>query len=64
MDTGYGLLSQIGSKFLVSLVFGFAALKIRDFFLTAVAQHSRFKIWWALTSAVFLLFMILFLSTK
>ena len=64
MSLGFELVIQIGIKFLVSLVFGFAALKIYDLFLRAFHQKNRLKIWWAFASSIFLLFMVFFLSSK
>lgn len=64
MNSGIELLTEIGIRFSVSVVFGYAALKIYDLFLKALKERNRIKLWWAFTSAIFLLVMIIFLSNK
>jgi hypothetical protein len=61
MELGSVLVVQIGIKLLVSLIFGFAALKIYDLFVKAFAQKNRLTMWCAFVSAIFLFFMMLLL---
>ena len=63
MASGYDILIPIGIMFAVSLIYGLAALRIYEFFLKALREKSRIKLWWAFTSSIFLFFLIVFLPT-
>ncbi|OGN64717.1 MAG: hypothetical protein A3E80_05940 [Chlamydiae bacterium RIFCSPHIGHO2_12_FULL_49_9] len=58
------ILIRIFIGFVAALGYGFAFLKIYELFRRGVHQNNRAKIWWAFSSAIFLLILIVYLFSQ
>lgn len=55
---------SIGIMFISSLMYGYGCIKLYDLFVDAIQKKSRAKLWWAFSSAIFGILLLLVIYTN
>ncbi len=65
MGLVFRFMVSVGIMFISSLIYGYGCIKLYDLFVEAIRKKNRIKLWWAFSSAIFglLLLLVIYLNT-